>query len=66
MRGRLLIAALFGALGGPLAYWGGAQLGAVILVETVPALVALSIGWGVLTPLLVRLAQRFDGMRSGD
>ena len=51
----------FGAMGGPLAYWGGARLGAMEFAEPVAATVALAIGWALLTPLLVRLAQRFDG-----
>ncbi len=54
---RLLTAAVVGAIAGPLAYWGGLRLGAVILVEPLHALVALSIGWGLFTPLLLRLAR---------
>jgi len=50
-----------GAIGGPLAYWGGARLGAMEFVAPVAATAALALGWAVLTPLLVRLAQRFDG-----
>lgn len=61
LRSRPVVAILFGAIGGPLAYLGGAGLGAVTLVEQLPALLALVLGWGVLTPLLMRLAQRYDG-----
>jgi len=50
------LAALLGGLGGPLAYWGGAGLGAMSLVEPLPALLVLAAGWAVLTPLLFRLA----------
>lgn len=56
----LLTAALLGAIAGPLAYWGGTRLGAVILVEPLPALVALAIGWGVFTPLLLSLARESE------
>jgi hypothetical protein len=56
-----LLAALFGAVGGPLAYYGGAKLGALSLDAPTAALVALTLGWGMLTPLLMRLAGRFDG-----
>jgi hypothetical protein len=56
-----LAAIALGALGGPLAYWGGARLGAMEFVAPVAATVALAIGWAVLTPLLVWLARRFDG-----
>ena len=30
-------------------------------VETVPALIALAVGWGVAMPALTRLAARLDG-----
>ncbi len=53
---RPLTAAVLGAIAGPLAYWGGTRLGAVILVEPLHALIVLSIGWGIFTPLLLRLA----------
>jgi len=56
-----LAAIALGAVGGPLAYWGGARLGAMEFVAPVAATAALAIGWAVLTPLLVRLARRFDG-----
>ena len=57
------LAAAFGAVGGPLAYWAGERLGALTLAEPTAALVALSAGWAVLTPLLLQLAVRFDGFR---
>ena len=56
-----LAAVALGAIGGPLAYWGGARLGAMEFVAPVAATAALAIGWAVLTPLLLRLARRFDG-----
>jgi hypothetical protein len=59
-----LLAALFGAIGGPLAYYGGAKLGALSFLAPTPALVALALGWGLLTPLLIMLALRFDGFVS--
>lgn len=62
LKGRALLAAVFGAAGGPLAYVTGAKLGGIVLVEQVPALVALAVGWGVMMPLLLRLADRFDGV----
>lgn len=55
------LAVVFGAAGGPLAYWAGEELGALVLAERLPALVALAAGWAVLTPLLLHLAIRFDG-----
>lgn len=62
LHGRLLPATLFGAVGGPLAWWAGARLGALELVNPIPALTALSLGWMVMMPLLMQLAARFDGV----
>lgn len=61
LKGNLWLAAGFGAVGGPLAYFGGAQLGALAFVEPTAALVALAIGWALLTPALVMVARRYDG-----
>lgn len=60
LRGRLPLAALFGAIGGPLAYHGGAQLGATLELPSGPSLLVLALGWGGMTPFLVWLA----GIRS--
>jgi hypothetical protein len=62
MHGRLVIAALFGAVGGPLAFYAGHRLGAVDFADTTGAMIALGVGWAVIMPLLVTLAQRFDGI----
>lgn len=59
LRGRYLLAALFGAIGGPLAYYSGARLGATELLPTTTGLLLLAIGWGAMTPLLVWLAKGF-------
>lgn len=61
MRGRWGLAMLFGAVGGPVAYYGGLQLGALEFGNPPAALLALSIGWAVLMPLLLALSVRFDG-----
>jgi hypothetical protein len=61
LRPRLVLAALLGAVGGPLAYYGGARLGALELVSPGAALAAIGIGWAVLTPLLFTAARRWDG-----
>jgi hypothetical protein len=55
------LAALLGAIGGPLAYFAGARLGALELVATGAGLAAIAAGWAVLTPLLFRAALRLDG-----
>lgn len=61
LKGKLLYAVMFGAVGGPLAYYAGQRLGAVEFSETYLALGALFIGWAVFTPLLMFLSERFDG-----
>ena len=61
MKGRWLVAVLFGAIGGPLAYMGAEKLGAVTLNHLPISYVALSVGWACLTPLLLKLSQKFDG-----
>ena len=60
MHDRYLIAMLFGLAGGPLAYFAAEKLGAVT-VSSPNAYIALAIGWGVITPLLVRIAKRHNG-----
>lgn len=62
LRNRGILALLFGAVGGPLAYLAGEKFGAIELVSPVYALVALSLIWALAMPLLVRLAVRMDGM----
>jgi hypothetical protein len=59
LRGRFLLAALFGAIGGPLAYYSGAKLGATEALPTSTGMLLLAIGWGIMTPLLVWLARAF-------
>ena len=61
IRGRPLLAALIGAIGGPLAYLAGARLGGITFVETTQALTALAIGWALVLPLFSQLAKRLDG-----
>lgn len=61
LRSRLALAALLGAVGAPLAYWGGARLGALELVGAGAALAAIGVGWALLTPLLFSAARRLDG-----
>ncbi|MDH3532287.1 MAG: DUF2878 domain-containing protein [Gammaproteobacteria bacterium] len=62
LRGRWRMAAVFGLLGGPLAYLGGQKLGGIVLVNEGAALAALGIGWAVMMPVLLWLAENFDGM----
>jgi hypothetical protein len=61
LRPHAWLAALFGAIGGPLAYYAGARLGALEFVATGAGLAAIGAGWALLTPLLFRAALRLDG-----
>ncbi|KJS00927.1 MAG: hypothetical protein VR65_11050 [Desulfobulbaceae bacterium BRH_c16a] len=57
MRSRLLVNILFGALGGPLAYWGGMRLGAASFpVSLEYSLLVLAVVWAVLWPLVMSFA----------
>lgn len=60
LRRRLALAVLLGALAGPLAYWAGANLGALELRQPAVALGALALGWSAILPGLLLLARRFD------
>jgi len=65
MRGRTVVAVLFGAVGGPLAYIGGVKLGAMQFLQPTPLLIALAIGWGIFMPALLWLSTRLDGFTHG-
>jgi hypothetical protein len=59
MQGRPLLGALLGLGGGPLAYAGGQQLGAVsVAVSPVVALGAVGAVWVVAMPALLAMAER--------
>lgn len=63
MKGRLFIAVLFGGIGGPLAYYAGHKLGAVNWQESMLVLGTLAFGWALMMPLMMRVAERFDGFK---
>jgi hypothetical protein len=55
--GRRWRLALLGAVGGPLAYWGGVRIGAAVFPEGMAfAFVTLGAEWALALPLAVRLA----------
>lgn len=60
LKPRLAMAAVLGAVAGPLAFRGGAALGAVQVVEPLRAFTALASGWALFTPLLLWCARRDD------
>lgn len=57
-----ILAALTGLVGGPMSYYTGAKLGGVVLVDPFAALTALGLGWALLMPVLLFLADRFNGI----
>lgn len=59
----LAVVALFGFVGGPLAFYAGSVLGALTLTP-IFGLAAIAIGWGLLMPILMSLARRFDGINT--
>jgi hypothetical protein len=46
------IGAVFGLVGGPMAFYGGSMMNAVTFTQTLPALLLLGAGWAILLPLL--------------
>jgi hypothetical protein len=60
LKGRYLLAAIFGAVGGAGSYYGGARLGATLALPDVNGILLLAVGWGIMTPFLVWLAKRFQ------
>ncbi len=61
MKNRYLLAAVFGAIGGPLAYYAGHRLGAVEFGDPAVALLLVAVGWSIIMPLLMALTGRFNG-----
>lgn len=57
---RYFLAAMLGAIAGPLAYQAGAALGAVVLPQPLLTLGVMSIGWALMMPLFIRLAQGIE------
>lgn len=63
LKQRPLLASIFGAIGGPGAYFAGYKLGGVEIPDLTTAMIALALGWALLMPLLMELARRLDGHR---
>ena len=61
LHGRPWLAAGLGAVAAPLSYAAGVRLGAGRFVDMPLALTLLGAGWAAAMPLLVRLAQRWNG-----
>lgn len=61
LKRRIAVAALLGAIAGPLTFHGGASLGALRFMQPWPATIALFLGWGCLLPLITLLSRHWDG-----
>ena len=61
--GRWRLAALFGALGGPLAFYAGMKLGAVAFPDPIAALATLAVGWAILMPGICWIALKLSTAR---
>ncbi|PLX72383.1 MAG: DUF2878 domain-containing protein [Desulfuromonas sp.] len=61
LQNRPLLAALFGAIGGPLAYGAGIRLGAATLgPEPALSILSLAVVWSIVTPVLCRISHTID------
>jgi len=56
---KIYLSFIFGALGGPLAYIAGEELGAITLLG-MNAIVTLSVGWAIITPILLIIANKLN------
>lgn len=61
LKGRHGLAAVLGAIAGPLSYIAGAKLGGIEFVERAGALLFLAIGWAAAMPVLITLADKLNG-----
>ena len=62
LKGRPALALVLGAVFGPLAFLGGVRLGGARFVDEPAALATLACMWGLLMPVVMALAGRFDGV----
>lgn len=61
LKGRVALAALLGAVSGPLSYWAAVRLGAATFEQPMAAVISLALGWAIIMPLLMVLARINDG-----
>ncbi len=53
LAGRYVLGAVLGAIGGPLAYRAGEALDAIVIPDSVPGLIAVSVEWLIAMPILL-------------
>ena len=57
LKKKIKLSALFGAIGGPLAYLAGEKLEAVTILSP-NAIIVIAIGWAIITPLLIIITNK--------
>ncbi len=62
LKSRKLLGVAFGLIGGPLAYYTGFKLGGIEFVDFNAAIIALGVAWGLAVPVLLWLAERYNGV----
>ena len=65
LRGRYALGAVFGAIGGPMAYYSGAKLGAMTRLPDPGGLVGIGIAWAIAFPLLLLVNERLQNQSKG-
>ena len=63
LKHRYMLAAVFGAIGGPAAYYAGHRIGAVDFNNTLSAMIAVGAGWALIMPGLMLMTKYFNGYR---
>jgi len=56
LQNRRVLLIVFTLFAAPLSYYAGAKVGAVTLVEVVPAVIALALSWSLVVPMFMALA----------
>lgn len=64
LKSRPMVAALLGAVAGPLSFRAGAALGAVHFNRPLVTTLTLAAGWAFILPLLSVVSRRWDGVSS--
>ena len=62
LQSQMLLASALGAVFGPASYYAGATAGAVVINDLTATIVAQSVAWAALLPVLLTLARHFDGV----
>lgn len=65
LKKNLLLASVFGAIGGPMAFFAGQRLGAVVIPNDLQTGLVLAVGWAILTPSLLWMNKVFTAQQQG-